>query len=243
MITISTDAAPLPAYVARPRGEGPWPGVVIVHDIVGMSSDLRHQADWLAEEGYLAVAPDLFRGGNRVRCLFSIVSEVSRRQEGRLTADVDAVRAWLLRQSDCSGRLGVIGFCLGGGIAVMMAPTGRFDVASVNYGAVPRGAMDVLAGSCPIVGSFGGRDRSLPSAPARLSDALGAHNIDHDVTVYPDAGHAFLNEHDPDEVPRWVMLMGRFSRSEHHEPSAVAARQRISQFFGEHLDRRREPQS
>ena len=235
LVTLATDAGPMTAYTAQPDGEGPWPGVVVIHDVVGMSQDLRRQVDWLAREGYLAIAPDLFHRGSTAMCLFRIIAEVTRRREGTLTADIDAARRWLLDRSDCTARLGVIGFCLGGGIAVMMAPTGRFGAASVNYGMVPRDAVESLADSCPVVGSYGRRDRTLRQAPHRLARALRSAGVDHDVMVYPDAGHAFLNDHDPAEVPRFATVMGKFSGSEYDAPTAHHARGRIAAFFARHL--------
>ena len=224
----------MPLYVATPATAPPWPAVLVISDALGMTADLRNQADWLARSGYLAAAPDLYYWGGRLQCMFSAMRQAIAR-EGDLFDDFDAVRSWLLEQPTSNGRVGVIGFCLGGGIALLLSGNGNFDASSVNYGAVPKDALTVLADACPIVGSFGAKDPTLKGAPDRLAAALAANAVDHDVAVYPDAGHSFLNDHDPVEAPLWSVVVGKLSTSEYHETSAVEARRRIVSFFDRHL--------
>jgi carboxymethylenebutenolidase len=235
-VSVSAPGGPLPGYLAAPPGTGPWPGVVVLHDLAGMTSDLRRQADWLADAGYLAVAPDLFRGDRRPTCMIRMMRETWRR-EGPTFADIEATGRWLAERPDCSGRFGVIGFCLGGGFALLLAAEHRFDAASVNYGPVSKKVYseEVLTGACPVVGSYGAKDPGNRGAGERLSRILAAVGVDHDVKTYPDAGHSFLNDHDRADLPALFAVQFRITGNPYHEPSAQDARRRILDFFGRHL--------
>jgi carboxymethylenebutenolidase len=102
-VIIPTLQGEMPAYVARPSGDGPWPGVIVIHDIFGMTTDQKNHADWLADQGYLAVAPNLFYWGGKIKCVRSIFSQLTAR-EGKSFDDVESTRSWLLNQAQCSRR-------------------------------------------------------------------------------------------------------------------------------------------
>jgi carboxymethylenebutenolidase len=166
--------------------------------------------------------------------MFAAMREAMAR-EGDYFVDFESARQWLANHERCTGRIGVIGFCMGGGFALLLAAMFDYQASSVNYGSVPKDAMTLLADACPIVASYGAKDPTLRRAPDRLEQALTANGIPHDIEVYPEAGHAFMNDPDPAEVPAWAVVAGRLSTSGYHGPSDADARRRILHFFEAHL--------
>lgn len=218
------------AVFSRPAGAGRWPGVVMLHEAFGINDVLRRQAVRLASAGYLVVAPDLLGEGPRIGCMKRAFQSLTSRQ-GRPFEVISQARAWVAEQRGCTGRVGVIGFCMGGGFALVAASEG-FAAASVNYGMIPDDVDQVLRGACPIVGSYGGKDRMSAAVP-KLASALESHRIDYDLKIYRNAGHSFLND-----APVGPVLARPLMKIAHVGPepaSATDAWKRIEAFFGRHL--------
>ncbi|MBY6389023.1 MULTISPECIES: dienelactone hydrolase family protein [Rhodococcus] len=221
---------PLRAILETPTTPGPWPGVVMIHEAFGLEEVMQRQAKRLAAAGFLTLAVDLYSAGGAKRCLVPTMTSMLR-GHGKAFTDIEVARSWLLESPDCTGKIGVIGFCMGGGFAMVSA--GDFDAASVNYGQLPRKLDEAVVDACPIVGSFGGKDFSLRGAAAKLETALSNAGIENDVKEYPTAGHAFLN--DAEAGPKVLRPLERILGIGPDPVAAQDAWKRIDSFFERHL--------
>ncbi|MCA9587945.1 MAG: dienelactone hydrolase family protein [Myxococcales bacterium] len=235
LIQIPVRGDTIPTFVATPAGSGPWPGVVVVHDALGMTPDLEAQAMWLAEAGFVAAAPDLFHDGGHLRCLFRTMREMTRPDGGPARRALLGVRDWLLRRADSNGAVGIIGFCLGGGFAFALASGHDFSASAPSYGAMTEQGWASLADACPIVASYGADDPTLAGDAARLERVLTELEIPHDVREYPGVGHGFMNDHGREDVGLLFRVLIRLSHTKYDEAATADARRRIVAFFGEHL--------
>lgn len=222
---------PLRGYLVRPEGPGPWPGVVLIHEIFGLDDVMRRHAERLARAGYLTLAVDLYSAGGTARCVISTMRSLFR-GTGLAFRDIETGRAWLRDRTDCTSKVGVLGFCMGGGFALASAASG-FDAAAVNYGQLPKNLEEILAGACPIVGSYGARDRTLRDTAAKLEDALRVAGVAHDIEEYHDAGHAFMN--DAPVGPRPLRPLLKIAGMGPEPTAASDAWRRIEEFFDTHL--------
>lgn len=221
----------LNGVLAVPDGSGPWPAVVMVHEIFGIDDAMRAQIKRLASAGYVVLMPNLFSRGGARKCLTATFKALANGQ-GQAFDDVESAKLMLAARSDTTKKVGVIGFCMGGGFALLLASRG-YDVSSVNYGMLPKDLDSVLDGACPIIGSYGGKDGQLKDATKKLEIALTKAKVPHDLKEYPEAGHAFMNPHQAGGPFFGTIL--RVTGAKPNPQAATDAWQRIENFFAEHL--------
>ncbi len=224
------------ALLASPREEGRRPGVILIHEAFGLNTDMREKAQRFADMGYVALAPDLYSTRGRMPfCMVKVMSGI-KGGKGPVMADLEACRAWLCERPEVDpANLGVIGFCMGGGIALLFAVQAPVGAAGVFYGSVPSDASE-LEGACPVVAGFGGRDRVFGKNGRKLERHLQALGVAHDVVTYPAAGHSYMSDHSGllARINSWgPMRVG-------YDPEAAEdSWERISRFFGEHFGSKR----
>ncbi len=193
-VTFASDGTQLGGYLARPDGAGPFPGVVVIHEILGLNDDIRSVARRFADAGYVALAVDLFAGGNRAVCMARVVGGgLVNPLENRGVRGLKAALTMLAGRPEVDEtRLGAIGFCLGGGFAIAWAcADDRLKAIAPYYGTNPR-PFDAVARLCPVVGSYPGKDFTT-GAGKKLDVALDGYDVPHDIKVYPEARHSFFN--------------------------------------------------
>jgi carboxymethylenebutenolidase len=226
-IQIDTPAGPIDALLDIPDGQGPWPGVVVIHDAIGYGPDKESTNARIARAGYVALTPNMFARGGRARCVPKVMRELLTKR-GRSLDDVLAARDHLLSLPQCTGRVGIAGFCMGGQFALVMSPKG-FSASAPFYGTpLPRNLSETLDGACPIVASFGARDPLGVGAPKKLQEALQQKSITNDVKVYPRVGHSFANK-----LPAQPLI--RIAGFGFNQAATEDAWARVFAFFGEHL--------
>jgi carboxymethylenebutenolidase len=194
-VQITSTNPAMTAYLALPEGEGRGPAVVVIHEAFGLNDHIKDVTRRFADQGYVALAVDLFAGRNQVLCMFrffggmflnSLDHEAIRNLKGALD--------WLENQPRVdSNRVGAIGFCLGGGLAIAWACTDpRLRVIAPFYGLNPR-PLTAVERACPVVGSYPENDFTKGMGE-KLNTALQTYQIDHDIKVYPGAKHSFFND-------------------------------------------------
>ncbi len=183
------------SYLALPDGAGPHPGVVVIHEASGLNDNIRDICRRFAEQGYAALGVDLFGGRNRVLCM-------ARMFIGGMAGNLDycgvpALKAALGRLAERpevdAGRMGAIGFCLGGSIVLTWGCTeNRLKAIAPYYGAAPK-PRRAIRRLCPVVGSWPDKDFTTRAATI-LETELTAAGVPHDLKVYPGTKHAFFND-------------------------------------------------
>lgn len=223
MIEFAGNGDKVPGYLAKPDGSGPFPAVVVIQEWWGLNRHVKDVAERFAGAGYVALAPDLYRGQvaaepDEAR---KLAMELDRPHAVR---DIQGAVNYLVSQAYVAPKLaGVVGFCMGGGLAAMMAYQGQHVGAVVIfYGRIGELATDEVASqiSVPVMGNFGEADSSIPVEMVKAAgQALRQHNRVYDFHIFPDAPHAFFND----------------ERASYREEAATEAWNRTLSWFDQYL--------
>ncbi len=202
-------------YLSVPEGSGPFPALIIIHEWNGLVDRVRQLADDLAAEGYVTLAVDLFRGrtGSTPDENRALVQE-AQADPAAMIANLDAAVAHLKGRSDVTGRVGAMGWCFGGGVALSFGLDGQnHEATAIFYGRLLDDPA-VLAGlSHEVYGTFAALDQGIPPAAVEaFQEALRQAGVEHDVHVYDDVGHGFWLRVDEDPDVRTAPALDAWER-------------------------------
>jgi len=182
-------------HLALPQGKGPFPGLVVIHEWWGQNAWAREKADAFASKGYAALAVDLYRG--QVADDPDTAHQLSRAlPNDRAVRDLRAAFAYLAGRKDVDPkRIGVIGWCMGGGLALDLAEAEPgIAAAVVYYGRLPTEPATIARLKAPVLGSFGAEDKGIPPESVKAFGELARRAaVKADLKVYPGAGHGFAS--------------------------------------------------
>jgi carboxymethylenebutenolidase len=219
-VTFKSGNETVKAIAYTPKGKGPFPAVIVIHEWWGLNDWVKEQANKLADQGYIALAVDFYRG--KVATTRDEAHELSRAPADRVMRDSQAAFAYLQSRSDVKkDRIGAIGWCWGGGYSLQLAiaePTLAADV--INYGDVSASPDELKKIHAPILGLFGAHDQGItPDDVKKFGDQLDKLGKKGDITIYPDAGHGFQNPvngagYKPeDTADAWSKILMFFARN------------------------------
>jgi len=227
--------APMAGYLAVPEGAGPYPAVLVIEEIFGVNGHIRDLTERVAREGYVALAPEIHhRAAPGIELAYDqagmtrgmeLIPKLS--VEG-LSADLSASLKFLRARADVrADRVGCMGFCIGGHVAYFAACTTDMRATASFYGGgiatfSPGGGAPTVSRTAGIKGRilclFGAKDTSIPPAQVETIRAeLGKHGINHEIVVYPEAGHGFFCDqrsafHAPSRDDAWGRVRALFAR-------------------------------
>jgi len=210
-------------YVSVPEGDGPFPAVILIHEWDGLVDRIRQTADALADEGYVALAADLYAGrtGSNRDENMALVREAQADPEAMIS-NLDAAVAWLRARDDVTGRVGAMGWCFGGGVALSYGLDGvEHEATAIFYGSLLADPERLAALDHEVYGTFAELDQGIPPEHVEaFVAALDAAGIENDVHVYDGVDHGFWLKVDQDPAARtepardaWLRLRAYLSRA------------------------------
>jgi carboxymethylenebutenolidase len=213
---------PVKAYFARPANSvSPLPGILVIHENRGLNPHIEDVVRRAALAGYVAVAPDgLSYVGGTPEDQESARDKFGESDVATITADVVKGIAYLKSRDDCSGKVGAVGFCYGGGVALQCAVAEPASDASVAFYGRALTAEQVARVRVPLMMNYAGNDARINAAIPDFRKALDEHGVAYSLHMYPGTGHGFHND---------------TSQARYNEAAAKLAWQRTLNFFGYYL--------